>query len=481
MSEQVLPLRVTRSSSPDAVSDVFTPEASPTESQPSAKNFTGGFERHESDIFIAVMGVTGSGKSTLISKCSHLEVPIGHNLQSCTQEVGVYQCHIPGSLANVYLIDTPGFDDTDRSDTEVLREIATWLTDSYVHDIRLDGIVYLHRIDNPRMQGSGRRNLLMFRKLCGDDALKKVVLTTTRWDNVSEQEGSQREQELVTRQEYWGHFVENGSEVFRHHNTQTSAMSLIKRFVASKTSRSGVTLAIQEQMVNHHQALDQTDAGREVQSALLRQQKKFEKILADAHDDMQAALKERDELAQELLREQQEDMNKRIEQINFDREKLKADMEMLQTEKIAEVERKLDKERKANAKLGKLRDKEMQELKKKFRKSQGGGKAKEEELRPPAGWRSSKEFSLSMNSDRYYFLGPNYYTAKLKLGKPDGEFRTKTLPQPPHHLPLSRLAPLQPRPFRLPHDRLARPPRLLLHAHRQSLQVQPAQEHPQGA
>lgn len=79
--------------------------------------FRDGYEPAEGDVFIAVLGVTGAGKSTFISKCTEKEVSIGHNLQACTQEVGVFLCK--SRDFNIYLIDTPGFDDTDRSDTDV--------------------------------------------------------------------------------------------------------------------------------------------------------------------------------------------------------------------------------------------------------------------------------------------------------------------------------------------------------------------------
>lgn len=35
-----------------------------------------------SDVVIAVMGITGSGKSTFISKLADQEVPVGHGLKS---------------------------------------------------------------------------------------------------------------------------------------------------------------------------------------------------------------------------------------------------------------------------------------------------------------------------------------------------------------------------------------------------------------
>lgn len=40
-------------------------------------------ERHSEVLVIAVMGPTGSGKSTLISKLAGSTVKIGHNLSSC--------------------------------------------------------------------------------------------------------------------------------------------------------------------------------------------------------------------------------------------------------------------------------------------------------------------------------------------------------------------------------------------------------------
>lgn len=104
----------------------------------------------------------------------------------------------------VYLIDKPGFDDTKKIDTEALSEIALLLGDPYRNKILLSGIIYAHRITDIRMQGSAKKNLLMFRQLCGQDALNKVVLVTTMWDKVSNDEGVKRETELPDTPEFWG-------------------------------------------------------------------------------------------------------------------------------------------------------------------------------------------------------------------------------------------------------------------------------------
>lgn len=107
----------------------------------------------------------------------------------------------------VFLVDTPGFDDSTRTDAEVLKEASAWLAQSYAASIRLSGIIYLHSIDQTRMKGSAKSNILLFRKLCGDNALQNVVLATTMWDIVEEGLGVQREQELMDKKEFWGYML----------------------------------------------------------------------------------------------------------------------------------------------------------------------------------------------------------------------------------------------------------------------------------
>ncbi|CAM1504157.1 Fc.00g017480.m01.CDS01 [Cosmosporella sp. VM-42] len=81
-------------------------------------------------------------------------------------------------------LDTPGFDDANRSDTDVLKEIAPGPKMTHMSDIKLRGILYLHQIPDDRILGSAKRNILMFNKLCRQGALKRVILATPRWDEV---------------------------------------------------------------------------------------------------------------------------------------------------------------------------------------------------------------------------------------------------------------------------------------------------------
>ena len=55
---------------------------------------------------------------------------------------------------NITLIDTPGFDDTNKSDTEILQGISSWLAQSSTPTDKLAGIMYLHRITGGEMGNS---------------------------------------------------------------------------------------------------------------------------------------------------------------------------------------------------------------------------------------------------------------------------------------------------------------------------------------
>ncbi|KAM0262211.1 hypothetical protein ACHAPA_009385 [Fusarium lateritium] len=223
----------------------------------------------------------------------------------------------------VNLIDTPGFDDDSRTDTEVLRQITLWLTETYRKKIQLSGIIYVHQITAVRMQGSARKNLALFKALCGPDALKNVILVTSMWDNIDEPTGIARETELRTKQKYWGWMCEKGSTVLRHYNTRDSAMNIIERFVPKPT----VVLQIQHDLVDLGKSFEATDAGVEVNREKAEADAKAEAKLDDLEKEWKQAFKQKDqeymnyitELRAETQAERQErDENYRQLQMTMD-------------------------------------------------------------------------------------------------------------------------------------------------------------------
>jgi hypothetical protein len=118
------------------------------------------------------------------------------------------------------------------------------------------------------------RNLRMFKKLCGDNALASVVLATTWWSGVDEDTGNEREKQLKTKPDFWAGMISKGSKVFRQDSDEISARTIVDYLIQRKRP---VVLNIQQEMVNNKMTLDQTAVGSEVGTLLIQQRKEFEK------------------------------------------------------------------------------------------------------------------------------------------------------------------------------------------------------------
>jgi hypothetical protein len=106
------------------------------------------------------------------------------------------------------------------------------------------------------MRGTPLKYLKMFELLCGDDALKNVILTTTFWDEVPEDVGRMREAQLIS--EFWDPMIRHGSQVARFQpSTYESAWGIIDRF-GPATPRPA--LKVQTEMVDQSKKVEDTSA-----------------------------------------------------------------------------------------------------------------------------------------------------------------------------------------------------------------------------
>ena len=207
-----------------------------------------------------------------------------------TSKVQPYSFEYAG--AKITLVDTPGFDDTERSDTEVLREITNWTSATYRKRQLLSGIIYLHPITYTRTEGSAMKSLRMFQSLCGQEALEKVFLTTTQWSNVDPAEGQAREDNL--RDEgLWAGLIRKDTTLQRFHGTRESGLELIHRLMSNTQKPHD----IRDQIVEKEMTPPEIDAGKFLNGGLAAQEKKFrdepeplEKQNREARDDVDQIL-----------------------------------------------------------------------------------------------------------------------------------------------------------------------------------------------
>ncbi|KAI0155609.1 P-loop containing nucleoside triphosphate hydrolase protein [Pestalotiopsis sp. NC0098] len=289
-------------------------------------------EMQEADTVIAVMGITGSGKSTFISKIVGEDVvPIGHTLKSETKLTSAYKFRHK-THGEVHLIDTPGFDDTFTSDADILREIAYFMSRAYQKNVKLAGIIYLHRISDNRVGGSALRNLRIFKCLCGEDAFKHVMLATSMWDTIKESIAVQRETELVGEVGFWKDMRERGSLLARWSGSTESAQQIIEDVLSARSKNGPATLQIQKELVDDNKALDETLAGKELYKDLEELQLKFEERLSDVLQQTQEAILQKDGEWREELHQERIKLEEQRRQAEESQRALQVDLKKLLAE-----------------------------------------------------------------------------------------------------------------------------------------------------
>ncbi|KZP02528.1 hypothetical protein FIBSPDRAFT_969882 [Athelia psychrophila] len=178
------------------------------------------------DRIIVVMGPTGAGKSTFIEHATQQNGgSVRHSLQSQSVDIRAVRTKHPDDQGSVVFVDTPGFDDTNRSDNDILAQIARWFVKVYKEKVPISAILYLHRISDNKMAGSPLRNFQMFAFMCGQGAMPRVILGTTMWSETKPDTGERREQELKTT--FWADMIAQGCKVQHFGDSYESAWGVI--------------------------------------------------------------------------------------------------------------------------------------------------------------------------------------------------------------------------------------------------------------
>ncbi|TKA78973.1 hypothetical protein B0A55_02554 [Friedmanniomyces simplex] len=238
-------------------------------------------------VHVIVMGVTGSGKSYFIQVASGRD-DVGVD----TSEVQPFEFEYEGH--HITLIDTLGFNDTDRSETEVLRSLAEYLAFTYRDGSKLTGIIYLQSITDQRIDRSTHRNLKILKRLIGPHAFRNVIFATTKWGHVRKLEAEAKESHLCRDEEFWAPMIERGARVARFDDTRESAMQM----VLSLTHQESVVLQIQEELVDQGKKLKDTTAGIAVYEENERLERTYRERLAQS-EEMDEALPAREPELQE--------------------------------------------------------------------------------------------------------------------------------------------------------------------------------------
>ncbi|KAM5357310.1 hypothetical protein ACJZ2D_016396 [Fusarium nematophilum] len=239
----------------------------------------------DSEGVILVMGATGAGKSYFVNQLKRGGAREGHSLRSETRACqGVNVEFGYGEKTRVItVVDTPGFDDTTRPQAEVLSEITEYLATQYAIGIPTKGVLYLHKITDNRMTGSASMYLDLFQDIVGDAALKNVILITTMWNKIRDEdevEAERREQELLDV--FWRDMIDKGSFAAQFHGTQDGAVALIYHLAG----KSSVVLKVQEEAYDQEKAVIDTSVGANLYRNLQRDEEKYQTRLRELENKL---------------------------------------------------------------------------------------------------------------------------------------------------------------------------------------------------
>lgn len=187
-------------------------------------------------------------------------------------------------------------------------------------DRKLSGIIYVHRIIDPRMQGTALSNMNMFRRLCGSDCFPNVVLATSFWSEVDLTEGARRERELCETDEFWGQLVKKGSRVVRIGLDGKADQRLLLRIAQNKK----VVFQAQQEMLDGRRNCE-TSAAQAANRNLSGWRQHFDARLEAEEENVRRTLEERGKRGEEQLEAQRTSFRQDRQAVRQARKKYEAD------------------------------------------------------------------------------------------------------------------------------------------------------------
>ena len=217
---------------------------------------------------------------------------------------------IPGT--NVYLLDTPRFDDPNLSDTDILTMISYCLESFFKNQAEIAGALYVHPITEARMKRSAMTNLRMFKKIIGMDKMANVRLVTTKWSLQPKDKLEDHERDLASKKEFWKPLLERGASIARFQDSFESAMDIVRPLVRGQPF---MPLLLKERVVDGLR-IAETQAGQVVNDKVEEAIEAGKKQIEELKKEWEQAMADREvgwaaELEQEK-KKQQAELNKSL-------------------------------------------------------------------------------------------------------------------------------------------------------------------------
>jgi len=149
----------------------------------------------------------------------------------------------------------------------------------------------------------------MFQKLCGENALRNVIIVTNMRGEVKGRVGEKREAELKGKEIFFKPILDKHAQMARHLNTVDSARSILRLMLHNPP----LPLRIQEEIVDHGKDITETSAGQELDRELLEERRKHEEEKRRLEEERKQVMRDRDERLKKELEEEVKRIQDEIE------------------------------------------------------------------------------------------------------------------------------------------------------------------------
>ena len=212
-------------------------------------------------------------------------------------------------------MDTPGFDDTNISDAKILETITKALVDAFNDRAEIQGALYIHPVTEARMRGSGRKNLIMFKKVLGMKGMTHCRLVTTKWSLQQDDLSEAREQELCEKEEFWKPLLVAGARTVRFNDSMQSAIGVIQPLIQGDSFEP----LLVEEVVKKKKPLSQTQAGQVVNDDIAEANKAHKAEVAQLKADEAKAREAKDAEFADMLRDERKTHEDKLRQLEEDK------------------------------------------------------------------------------------------------------------------------------------------------------------------
>ena len=227
----------------------------------------------------------------------------------------------------------------------------------YDEDRKFSGILYLHNICDSKVGGSLQRNMTMFKKLCGSDPLKNVVVVTTFWDEIELVQGIEFETELKTQDKFFKGLVEGKSKFVRSGKFPPGEIPKGREFlppisiVTELVALDPVFVEMQKELAEG-KTFEETSAGAELYKELQQLKLQQKKDVIDLNQKIaeMKAQNIQDRLAREALEVESQDLKDQIKEWEARQHELHLAVRSGRSERVSAIAQ-LKQEKETSAKV----------------------------------------------------------------------------------------------------------------------------------